>query len=587
MNRWMRAAFLASLCLVAAVADGQNRPLERAADRMDRLEEARRAESGDRGEARDDRSAATAPEADRTPLGVDVASIHLIPDQALATLSAAPGGDPVVVHPAVPAPETLPATLAEYVGKPMSMALLAEIAREIVLAWRESDYPLVDVYYPEQNITGGKLQIVVKEAVLGEKYVEGAVVSKENYLLSQLRLHSGDRISRRVVESDLDWLNRNPIRDVNVIYERGEGDGASDIRLDVTEVNSVTAYSGFANTGVDFTGEEEWSFGFQLFNPGGKEHTVGYHYATDLEWDNLSAHSLFYEAFLPWRHSLSVFGAHVESESRGAAPIQTEGTSRQLSFEYEIPLERPRWNRRWRHSVSVAFDYKSTNTDLIFGGTNFFGTEVEVGQFRGEYEFRLDDKAGFTRGQIGIVGSPGGIFTNNDDASFNAARFGSRADYSYVFGELERIHLLPSDFRLRFRMLAQSTTDRLAATEQLLAGGYRTVRGFDESVVRGDGGVMTTLELISPAFSASPALKKAVNDRWNALLFYDAAALRTEGKVPGEVSPSIQSLGVGLQCRFGDHGFARASYGWALQSHGLLPTDNDDGKFHFGVTMIY
>ena len=68
-------------------------------------------------------------------------------------MSAAPGSDPVVIDSELPAPEGLVARLTPFVGQPMSMKLLSEVGNEIVLAWRDSDYPLVDVYYPEQNIT--------------------------------------------------------------------------------------------------------------------------------------------------------------------------------------------------------------------------------------------------------------------------------------------------------------------------------------------------------------------------------------------------------------------------------------------------
>lgn len=568
-------------------AMGQNRPLVRAEAVRDEV--IREQESRGGAVMEDDRDLEKDGDADvdDTPFGVDLRSIHLISHQDKATMSAAPGSESIVIDPELPAPVDLSSRLEPFVGQPMSMKLLSEIGKEIVLAWRNSDYPLVDVYYPEQNITGGMLQVVVREAVLGEKSTDGAVNSNPQYLLSQLRVESGDRINRRVVESDLDWLNENPIRQVNLIYERGEEDGTSDIVLDVKEENPLHAYAGFANTGVESTGEEEWSFGFNYYNPFKLEHMFGYHFATDLEWDNLQAHSLYYQAFLPWRHTLSFLGAYVSSESLPFLPTMVEGESRQFSVEYRIPLSRPSFNRNWRHSVTAAFDYKSTNTDLLFGGFSFFGTEVQVGQFRGAYDVLVRDDTGVTRGSIGLVGSPGDMFHNNDDFSFDLARPGSDASYFYAFAELERLQNLPGGAKLRFNMQAQGTSDRLSSTEQILGGGYLTVRGFDESVIRGDSGIITTLELISPDFSVCNYFGGPGGDTWNAIAFWDAAAFDISNALPGEVSPSIQSLGLGINCRLGERGTARAAYGWGIQDHGLLPTDDDGGKFHFGVTLIY
>ncbi len=593
---------LAISVIGVSLSHGQNRPLERALEQMRDV-----ILGGGPGateavvEDQREEDPAEAGSEDDTPLGVDFRAIHLLSHQERATMASSIGSGDVQVDPDLPAPEGIESALRPYLGTPMSMASLSALGRDIVEAWRESDYPLVDVYYPEQNISEGKIQVVVREAVLGEKSVEGARVSRESYLLSHLRVDPGDRINRRVVEEDLDWLNENPIRQVNMIYQRGEEDGTSDIVLAVTEEKALTAYSGFANTGVNFTGQEEWSFGFNLHNPLQREHMVGYHYATDLEWENLQAHSLFYQAFLPWRHTLRIIGAHVESDSENPIPINTSGVSEQLSVEYRIPLPRPEFHRQWKHALTFGFDYKSTDTDLLFGGLTFFGTDVEVGQFRGRYEATVPDSLGVTRFSVGVVGSPGDMFRDNDDASFGLARVGSTADYWYGVAELERLFRLPGDFTLRFDLSAQVSNDRLASTEQMLGGGYRSVRGFDESVIRGDSGVLTTVELISPEFSLlnriqdpreSPKGKGVVTDAtsrdvWNAFVFYDTAAMDISDPVAGEISQSLQSVGVGMTCRFSDRGFARASYGWAIEDHGLLPTDNDDGKFHFGVTLTY
>ena len=136
-------------------------------------------------------------------------------------------------------------------------------------------------------------------------------------------------------------------------------------------------------------------------------------------------------------------------------------------------------------------------------------------------------------------------------------------------------------------MSGQASSDRLTATEQVLAGGYDSVRGFNESVVRGDSGFLSSIELISPDFSVGDRLGQTLQDTWNAFLFYDAAALSISDPLPGEVSPSLQGAGIGLNCRFSDRGFARASYGWALDSRGVAPADETGGKFHFGITLTY
>ncbi|MDF1824065.1 MAG: ShlB/FhaC/HecB family hemolysin secretion/activation protein [Verrucomicrobiales bacterium] len=563
------------------VSYGQNRPLERGVDQWTAI--------GGGEETVADSFAEEEEEAvtDSTPLGVDLVTLVLISDQSYATMDPSAASTPLLIGAGVEAPEELSARVQPFLGQPLSMKLLADLSSEIVLAWRSSNYPLVDVYFPEQNITGGKLQVVVKEAVLGEVSVDGARVTRESMLLSQIRVSPGDRLGRRQLDSDLDWINENPIRQVNLVYEKGVEDGTSDIVLDVVESDPLSFYVGFGNTGVDFTGENEVNFGAVWMNPLEGEHIVGYNFASDVDFEHLEAHSAYYKAYLPWRHVLSLFGAYVESEAANPGIFDTEGTSGQFTFDYRVPLQRPAVNRNFSHHLAFGFDYKTTDTDLIFGSLNLLNTRIAVGQFRGEYGFRLRDKGGVIDFRAGVAGSPGDMFDFNDDLSFGLARYGSTSDYSYLFAEIERFQRLPRDMTMRFRLSGQSSSDRLAATEQILAGGYQTVRGFDESVVRGDSGVIANLELYSPEFSFGWEGMSGQKDASQFFLFWDAAALQVEGKLPGEVSPSIQSIGLGLNCRLGDKSVARASYGWPIQSHGLPMGARDDGRFHFGITLSY
>ena len=578
MCLWLTALSLCASCAGDLLA--QNRPLERA-------ERERKKILGDDsfGQGKDSviDQRENEPAGDSSPLGVNFVSIELISHQDKATISAEPSGEGVLIDPRLPAPVGMQAALKPYLGREVSMALLGELGKDIVIAWRESDYPLVDVYFPEQNITQGRIQVVVREAVLGKRSVTGAVLTGEDYILQQFQLQAGDRVNSRRVEADLDWLNENPVRQVRVVYEKGEKDGTTDLGLEVEERKQVTSYAGFANTGLDSTGENEFSFGFNIGNPLGLEHAFGYNFGADEDFKFLQAHSVFYEAFLPWRHTLRFTGAHVSSEARNQGDLGVKGLSKQMTTAYRIPLGRPEFSRSWKHYFTLAFDYKSTDTDLIFGGDNLFTTELQVGQFRASYEFGVPDSHGFTRVTLGVVGSPGGMFGDNKDNNFMMARTGSTSDYWYGFGEFERSISLPRDFLLRLRASGKATTHRLASTEQILGGGYATVRGFDESIIRGDSGFLGTAELVSPPLD----LFETLDDTFRFFAFIDTAAFDITSPLPGESSPALTGAGLGVTCRLGDSGFARASYGWALSDYGVSPSLVDPGKFHFGLSVTY
>ncbi|MFT5466100.1 MAG: hemolysin activation/secretion protein [Verrucomicrobiales bacterium] len=525
-------------------------------------------------------------EADDTPLGVKLIELRLIshqdkidPDSALSKAESGP----VSVGEEVDLPEELAETLeGNYIGAELSLRKLEELARDIVLAYRETDFPLVDAYFPEQNISLGKLQVVIREAVLGEVRIEGATRSKPDYLIGQVRIEPGDRINSRILEADVEWLNENPSRTVDLIYERGEKDGASDVVLRTEDGQQIQGYVGFGNPGVNATGEEEWAGGFSISNFLGTEQFIGYSFSGDAELDNLNAHALIYQIPLPWRHRIEILGAWVVSNSTipdAILPFDVDGESYQTTIDYRIPLPKPR--STWRSNFRVAWDFKSTNTDILFGGASFFDTTAEVFQFRAGYDLTIRDDAGETRLDLGVAYSPGNVTGHNVDEDFGALREGSVAEYFYGTARLERLHRLPAEFGLVLRAEGQFSGDRLISTEQLLAGGYRSVRGFDENLVRGDSGAIFSSELHLPSISM---FKK---ERSTFFLFYDAAWLSQSDSLPGETDPTLHGVGLGVNGELGDRLRFRASYGWRVGETGLEGVELDDGKLHFGMTVRF
>jgi hemolysin activation/secretion protein len=471
----------------------------------------------------------------------------------------------------------------------MSLSLLQDLATAVIAAYRASDHPLVDVYLPEQDITAGKVQLVVREAVLGEVRVEGARHSKPERLVRQVRLDPGDRINSRILEEDLEWLNEAPGRTVDLIYERGQVDGTSDIVLRANDLRLVQAYVGYGNTGINATGQTEWNAGLIWNNVFGLDHVASYAFSGDAELDNLNAHSLVYQVPLPWRHRVEVLGAYVVSSTDlgdTTSPLGVDGESIQASTTYRIPLPRPR--RSWRHEVSLGWDYKSTNTDLLFGGASLFATSAEVFQFRVGYGANYDDDWGRGAYEVSLVHSPGDVLRRNTDADFSALRSDTAADYTYLTASAQRFVELPAGFGFLFRADGQYSGSRLLSTEQLLAGGWRTVRGFDENLARGDSGVVLTSQLMLPTDALSARLSDSVwpgENRLAVFLFQDSGFLANRGSLPGETDPSLHAAGLGFEWRGGEAFSLRGSYGWNLGTWGL--GDVEDGKFHFGMSLRY
>ncbi len=521
---------------------------------------------------------------DAKPLGVKLKALHLISKPAKSIHKDL--SQVLVVDPALHLPAGLADSLQqEFMGQPLSMAVLNRMVKKINKAYQATDFPLVDAYLPQQDITRGHVQVIVREGVMGEVKVEGAKRSNPAYMARQVRVKPGERIDTRQISSDVAWLNENPIRNVNVIYERGKKDGTSDVVLKTTENNPVKAYIGYANSGLRSTGLNQISGGISLMQMFGTEQSLNYNFTGNQELDRLKAHALVWDIPLPWRHRLQLLGVHVDSATQSGQAgglLGVHGRNRQLSAAYTIPLASA-WSKV-QHKTTIALDYKSTTSDILFGGQSFSQNTAEVFQFRVGYNLQVNDSLGYTRFGISAIHSPGNVLGHNNYAAFDSLRAASQAKYWYAKAELDRLIRLPMGFSAVAHAAGQYSNTRLLPTEQVLAGGYQTVRGFDESSARGDRGIVANLELNLPMIHFTTWGGKKV-DNLNTFVFYDFAYLESVGAFASEPNLNLQSSGVGLRYNLSSNLDVRLAYGWNLRSTGLVSAPA--GRLHFGMNMKY
>jgi len=481
------------------------------------------------------------------------------------------------------APDEVLASLERYLGHPVSLSILNEMARTVVSAYRKNDRPVVDVFFPEQEITGGVVRIHAVEAVLGEVKLEGAEHSDPDYLVDTIRTSPGEPILASSINGDIDWLNRYPLRSVALIYEKGVEEGTSDVVLTVDDAKPFHFFSTIANTGLELTGENEWSIGILGGHIPGLDGFFSYNFTTDLDFNNLQSNSLYYKTPLPWRHELELFGSHVITESEfqlDGVGVGSGGVTTQAGGGYIIPL--PALTRGRRHDVTLGVDYKSTNSDLAFGGAQVFDMTAAVFQIRAEYGVTVADKWGHTAFEFAGILSPGRAFGNNDDASFGELNGGANSEYWYGRASLERLVLLPKDFRFSALARGQWSPDRLIPTEQQLIGGVDTVRGYDPYVFRGDRGLVLNLELEGPTQELPPVPGTEFVFTASPFLFYDAGWVETAQPVAGESSVGLQSVGFGTRMSAGERTQIEAGYGWGVDFPSGDPT-LQTGKQHFSV----
>lgn len=140
-----------------------------------------------------------------------------------------------------------------FLAQPLTKQKLIDLKQEVINYYRRWGRPVVTVEIPEQKLSNGILNIIVIEGKVGKVTTEGNKYFKDQRLINYIRLENGGPINSDVLVKDLSWINRNPFRQVDVIYEPGELAGTTDIRLVADDRRPYRFYAGIDNTGFDET----------------------------------------------------------------------------------------------------------------------------------------------------------------------------------------------------------------------------------------------------------------------------------------------------------------------------------------------
>jgi len=478
------------------------------------------------------------------------------------------------------------AKLAAHLGRPLTSRGRFQILNEIALYCRRHGRPFVDVSILPQDVTDGVLQILVLQARVGTVRVLGNQWYRSQRTARAMRSKPGDELDVDLISEDLDWLNRNPFRRVDLVYVKGTEFGRANLLLKQVDRFPFRVYGGYDDTGTRQTQNERLSLGADWGDVFGGDGVASYQFLTSPDLRSFRAHSGSFTQPLPWRHVVTVFGSYADLKAKLPQPLDLSGYNWQASLRYEVPL--PALSG-YRHSVTGGFDYKQTNNNLTFGGLSVFAAATDVAQYSLGYASRLKDPLGETTLRATGYASPGGLTARNTTASFRVSRAGSTSRYYYGKAELNRTTRLPAGFTLVNLAAAQQADANLLPSEQLGFGGFDTVRGYDTRVYNSDSGYILTAELRAPALRALSALEKleAAADRWQLLAFVDYGAGRNHRRLPGEAAETkLLGAGPGLRYTASTYLTFRADFGWQLLNQAEAAR-RYASRSHLGLVVRY
>ena len=476
-------------------------------------------------------------------------------------------------------------TLAPFIGRPLTFADLQAITRLTTDWYRKHGRPFVSVTVPPQNVSSGIVQVVVTEYRVDTVTVSGNRWFSSALLRNKSGLEPGQTLTLPGVQSDLDWLNANPFRSVNAMFEPGAAPGTTNVVLATKDRLPVHLYAAYDNAGVPSLGLGEWSIGGTWGNVAGLNQLLSYQFTRSIS-GAYSAHALSWSIPLSWRDRLLIFGSYATENPDIGSDFTEPGRSGQASLRYVHTLPRLALpgGLGLTEDVQLGYDFKTTNNDLEFGGMSVFTGQAEIDQFPLIYDATLTDPYGQTVFQNQLVLSPGGMTGANNDEAFQTLVPGSAANYVYDRAGLTRATFLPAGFSWIGRVLGQVSNRNLLYSEQLGAGGPDSVRGYYTDTALGSQGVLLSNEIRGPAFSFSGLLDLStpVRDQEQAGIFWDYALVSEVEPIPDEVNKAnLSSVGLALHATLGRYADLSFDLGWQL-----VPAPGTDKRGVFGDVAV-
>jgi hemolysin activation/secretion protein len=470
--------------------------------------------------------------------------------------------------------------VAGYMDGPVSVLRLNEMAREIILFYRDNDLPVVDVSIPQQDITNGVVQIVIIEGRLGKVCVEGSRYFDPAMLHRQVRLWPGGLLHESVLQEELRWLNRNPFRSVDLTLRPGEEFGETDVVFNVDDRRPWRAYVGYEDTGTRSVGLERTIYGINMGNVLGRDHELAYQFTAAADFQMLTAHSLVYAVPTRSRDRLLFFGSYADIDTT-FDNNDLIGHAWQTSIRYLRDLAPVCC---YTHAAVVGFDYRRATTFVDFGTEDLTFPATDVIQLMVGYHGRRLDDCGASGVGAELFISPGNLSPTNSDARFQISRAMASSDYVYTRLYFEREQNLPRNLLFYGRVSGQVADANLLPSEQMGFGGIYSVRGYDMRLVNGDSGYLVNLEIRTCPIN--PGWARCEVDQLSFLVFGDIGAAYNHSRLQNEPrSVELASAGVGMRYIAGPRFSLLVDYGWPLEPVPGL-TDRD-GRFHIGTVISY
>ncbi len=472
-------------------------------------------------------------------------------------------------------PEEFDPLVSKYENKEVTLDDLNNLARQIQREYLRRGI-IVACFIPPQDVKEGIVILQVIEAKMGKLHVPSHKYFNKKRINYYWMIKPDEILRYDKMYRSLQFMNKNPDREVKARLHAGEKPGTTDVLLDIKTYPPFHVTGSFDNEGTTSTGKSRSGAGFKHNNLLGLDDT-------------------FLAGYMWGKSFSSIYAYHT-------IPITNFGTSLLYGFSYSKShpgKEFEVFGINSRSKNTSVFLYQDLYSKDAYIGEAYLGFDAKdktVTQSAGTTN--RDRLRIFRLGGNFIKRGIGNITYLSPEVSQGVHAFGAReknrlssrgaeSDFTKLNLKIQHKRVLPFNLQGTLKIKSQFAFEKLTSQEQMFLGGINSVRGYPSGDFLADSGLQANLEIQFPSFFIPSKIKfpyseRTLKENVTPILFCDYGYGKKRGATAGEES-TVRMIGVGagLRIRVYNQALLRLEWGFPVGVDTL--TEQGNSRFHFSM----
>ncbi len=458
--------------------------------------------------------------------------------------------------------------LVPFLGENKTADDLEKARAALEQAYSTHGFKTVAVQLPPQTPSDGVVLLEVTEARVGHLKVVGSQYSSIDKIKRDApSLAEGSVPDFNHVPTDISALNQLADRRVTPELKAGTKPGTVDVDLDVVDHLPLHGSVEINNRRSEDTTPLRTSASLSYDDLWQEGHSLSL--SAQIDPQKTEDARVFYGSYLarfgasPWSVLLNGIRSNSNVATIGGTDVLGNGTTVSIQATYTLKATDTFYQALSFGVAYKHFDNTTTAEETAAGlpVTQIDKVPIVYEPFTIGYTTIWRAKTSVTQADLSFVFAFPELGSNQ--ATFDENRFDATGRQEYLRGSITHTHDLPFEMQAFIRASGQITDQPLVNTEQYVAGGADTVRGYLEAEALGDAGAGGTLELRSPSLAQWIAIRGSRPfDDLRVFIFGDDAYLRLREPLPEQRDAfRLASTGVGFNLKM--YSYFNGNFTWA------------------------